>query len=270
MVIRFEYQPSALKYSEFQRVDGDCFPHEPATDEGSFQTFLGQDFWAAWDGEALAGYCSAYSKPNLFWIRRIGVARSHRRQGIGRELMSQALKRCRELGLGEAMLYVLDDNTAALRLYEEFGFERADITYQYIWELPMQSQLTGERPGPVVEALPVNEASEANMPELPGQWADFRSMHQPPGQYALLFCDERGETIGYCRLSPGFPGCFPFVVQNPEIYLPGVLLALRKYMLPEKDHLKLTLNGSMLAEACEAQGLRLNYRLYKMIKVFSA
>ncbi len=268
MPIRFKYKPAALSYSEFLRVDGDCFPHEPATDEGSFQTFLGQDFWAAWDGEALAGYCSAYSKPGLFWIRRIGVARSHRRQGIGRELMSQSLRRCQELGLGEAMLYVLEDNAPALRLYEKFSFERAEITYQYIWESPMQSRLTGELPGPVVEALPVNEASEASIPELPGQWADFRTMHQPPGQYALLFCNEMGETIGYCRLSPGFPGCFPFSVKNPQKNLPGALGALKKYLQPDKDHLKLTLDEARLAEACEALGLKLNYKLFRMVRSF--
>ena len=268
MHIRIEYQPVALDYAVFLRVDGDCFPDEPATDEGSFQTFLGQDFWAAWEGEALAGYCSAYSKPNLFWIRRIGVASSHRRQGIGSDLMSQAMMRCRELGLREAMLYVLDDNTAALRLYEEFDFERAETTYQYIWESPMQSQLTSEGPGPVVQALPVDEASEANMPELPGQWADFRSMHQPPGQYALLFYNEMGETIGYCRLSPGFPGCFPFSVKNPQKNLPGALRALKKYLRPDKDHLKLTLDEARLAEACNALGLQLNYKLFRMVRSF--
>ena len=265
MVIRIEYQPQGLTYSEFAKVDRECFPYEPG-DEAQFQAFLAQDFWAAWDDEALAGYCSAFSKPTLFWIRRIGVADSHRRRGIGRELMSQALAHCREMGLGKAMLYVQEDNTPALSLYEAFGFGKAEITYQYLWEAPFKSDFPGKGAAPVVKALPVDKTSETSMPELPEQWGDFRAMHKPPGQYALLFNDEQGEAIGYCRLSPGFPGCFPFSVNYPVVNLQGVLLALRGYLLPEKDHLKLTLDDPALAETCDTLGLRLNYKLYKMVR----
>jgi [ribosomal protein S18]-alanine N-acetyltransferase len=268
MVIRIEHQPQGLTYPEFAKVDRECFPDEPG-DEGLYQAFLSQDFWAAWDGETLAGYCSAYSKPDLFWIRRIGIAASHRRQGIGRELMSRSLAYCREMGLAKAMLYVLEDNMPALRLYEAFGFEKAEATYQFLWDLPLKSEFPDKKVTQLVQALPVDEVSEASLPELTEQWADFRAMHQPPGQYALIFRDERGETVGYCRLSPGFPGCFPFAVTHPEANLPGALLALRKYLLPERDHLKLTLSDRPLAEACEALGLKLNCKLYKMVRTVS-
>jgi GNAT superfamily N-acetyltransferase len=265
MVIRIEYQPHGLTYSEFAKVDRECFPCEPG-DEVLFQAFLGQDFWAAWDGGALAGYCSAFSKPTLFWIRRIGVAGSHRRQGIDRELMSRALAHCREMGLGKAMLYVQEGNSPALSLYEAFGFVKAETIFQYIWETPLKSSFPSRKATPAIKALPVDEAFEASMPELPEQWGDFRALHKPPGQYALLFNDEQGEAIGYCRLSPGFPGCFPFSVNYPAVNLPGVLLALRGYLLPEKDHLKLTLDDPALAETCDTLGLRLNYKLYKMVR----
>ncbi len=263
MVIRIEYQPQGLTYSEFAKVDRECFPDEPG-DEGLYQAFLSQDFWAAWDGEILAGYCSAYSKLDLFWIRRIGVAGSHRRQGIGRTLMSRALAHCREMGISKAMLYVLEDNTPALSLYEAFGFEKAETTYQYLWEAPLTSSLPGKKAAPAVHTLPVDEASDEIMPELPEQWGDFRAMHRPPEQYALLFYDEKGRTIGYCRLSPGFPGCFPFAVTHPEANLPGALQALRKYLLPEKDLLRLTLDDRALVTACKELGLKLNFKLYKM------
>jgi hypothetical protein len=122
MVIRIEYQPQGLTYSEFAKVDRECFPDEPG-DEGLYQAFLSRDFWAAWDGETLAGYC---------------------------------------------------------------------------------------------------------------------------------------------RLSPEFPGCFPFAVTHPEANLPGALLSMQKYLLPEKDHLNLTLSDRPLAEACEALGLKLNCKLFRM------
>jgi RimJ/RimL family protein N-acetyltransferase len=52
------------------------------------------------------------------------VAASHRRQGIGRALLEQAVAWCRAAGIRKLELHVFPHNEAAIRLYEEFGFER--------------------------------------------------------------------------------------------------------------------------------------------------
>ena len=53
----------------------------------------------------------------------IGVLRTHRRQGIGRKLVEAALESARAHGVVRVELEVFASNTAAIRLYEEHGFE---------------------------------------------------------------------------------------------------------------------------------------------------
>jgi len=52
------------------------------------------------------------------------VARSHRRRGIGRALLAQAVEWARDVGVTKLELHVFPHNEPALRLYEGFGFER--------------------------------------------------------------------------------------------------------------------------------------------------
>jgi RimJ/RimL family protein N-acetyltransferase len=52
------------------------------------------------------------------------VAASHRRQGIGRALLAEAVRWSRERGISKLELHVFPHNEPAIRLYEEFGFER--------------------------------------------------------------------------------------------------------------------------------------------------
>src|SRR2546429_224925 len=52
------------------------------------------------------------------------VARSHRRQGVGRALLAQAVEWAREVGVTKLELHVFPHNEPALRLYEKVGFER--------------------------------------------------------------------------------------------------------------------------------------------------
>ena len=52
------------------------------------------------------------------------VARSHRRRGIGRALLEQAVDWARASGVSKLELHVFPHNEPALALYESFGFER--------------------------------------------------------------------------------------------------------------------------------------------------
>jgi len=52
------------------------------------------------------------------------VARSHRRRGVGRALLAQAVEWARDVGVTKLELHVFPHNEPALRLYESFGFER--------------------------------------------------------------------------------------------------------------------------------------------------
>ena len=55
------------------------------------------------------------------------VAASHRRRGIGRALLDQAVVWAREAGIRKLELHVFPWNEGAIRLYETFGFEREGL-----------------------------------------------------------------------------------------------------------------------------------------------
>lgn len=52
------------------------------------------------------------------------VAAGHRRQGVGRALLLQAIEWAHEVGVRKLELHVFPHNEAAIALYESVGFER--------------------------------------------------------------------------------------------------------------------------------------------------
>jgi RimJ/RimL family protein N-acetyltransferase len=59
------------------------------------------------------------------------VAREHRRRGVGRELLAQAVEWARQQGVRNLELHVFPYNEAAIALYEHFGFEREGYRKQH-------------------------------------------------------------------------------------------------------------------------------------------
>jgi RimJ/RimL family protein N-acetyltransferase len=55
------------------------------------------------------------------------VAASHRRRGIGRALLEQAVDWARETGVRKLELHVFPWNEPAIQLYERFGYERVGL-----------------------------------------------------------------------------------------------------------------------------------------------
>ena len=55
------------------------------------------------------------------------VAPNHRRRGIGRALLARAVEWGRAAGIEKLELHVFPHNGPAIRLYEQFGFEREGL-----------------------------------------------------------------------------------------------------------------------------------------------
>ena len=59
------------------------------------------------------------------------VAAAHRRRGIGRALLSQAVIWARGAGVRKLELHVFPHNEAAIALYEAFGFRQEGYRKQH-------------------------------------------------------------------------------------------------------------------------------------------
>jgi GNAT superfamily N-acetyltransferase len=78
------------------------------------------------DGDTVVGFASAVhyvhpDKPAELWINEVGVAPSHRRRGIGRDLLRTLLRTGAAFGCREAWVLTEPDNEAALQLYRSVG-----------------------------------------------------------------------------------------------------------------------------------------------------
>jgi ribosomal protein S18 acetylase RimI-like enzyme len=90
----------------------------------------------AWDGSVLAGAVITAPKPEgVLWVEAIAVDARYRGRGLGRELMRRAEARASAAGYTKVSLATRRENTAAQRLYESLGYERAqehtDTDYFY-------------------------------------------------------------------------------------------------------------------------------------------
>ena len=78
------------------------------------------------DGRQMAGFAiSGWGGPTGY-VQRVAVHRDHRRRGVARSLVIDALAWMSGLPLTAAYVNTGVDNAAALALYEDLGFERLD------------------------------------------------------------------------------------------------------------------------------------------------
>jgi GNAT superfamily N-acetyltransferase len=96
---------------------------------------------AEWEGR-LAGAVTFFPEtssgqegwpPSWASVRLLAVAPNGRGLGIGRELMNECLRRCRESGVAVLGLHTIEFMEVARRLYETMGFVRAtEFDYDHI------------------------------------------------------------------------------------------------------------------------------------------
>ena len=95
----------------------------------------------ALEGGTVVGFASGVhyvhpDKPAELWVNEVGVAPTHQRQGLGRELLQALFAYGRELGCREAWVLTSPANGAAVRLYEAVGgIDMADPPVMFTFRL---------------------------------------------------------------------------------------------------------------------------------------
>lgn len=78
-------------------------------------------WWAAYDGDALVGYCGGWIVDGQVQILKIATDRAYRRRGIAAELIALVAADARDLGAVEMTLEVRASNAGAQTFYERMG-----------------------------------------------------------------------------------------------------------------------------------------------------
>ncbi len=110
------------------------FPH-PWTREMFAQELSSQPLSRSYvlrtaDGE-VAAFCTCWLVIDELHINTIAVDPSRRRQGYARDLLAHVLREAKRSEAKRALLEVRASNTAAIRLYEAFGFTTESVRKGY-------------------------------------------------------------------------------------------------------------------------------------------
>lgn len=142
---RFLRDHATAKYLSFQEeLDANVFPClgrregclRLMQEIASRNSFVPQATWLVYHCDAVSrkrepvGTIQGIEVDGWGAIQNIGIVTKHRRRGLGSQLISRAAKGFREAGLIAMTLEVTIENTAAIRLYERLGFQRAKIVYK--------------------------------------------------------------------------------------------------------------------------------------------
>jgi len=96
----------------------------------------GTAHFVALDDGRVVGWCDIAPKPRELMrhsgVVGMGIAASHRGRGLGRRLLATTMDTAVAGGLTRIELVVRTDNTAAVGLYREFGFETEGVCRRYI------------------------------------------------------------------------------------------------------------------------------------------
>jgi len=92
--------------------------------------------FVALDGERVVGWCDVVPRPRATMrhtgVLGMGVAASHRGQGLGARLLVTTLEAAEAAGITRVELMVLVDNAAAVALYQRHGFETEGRCRRYL------------------------------------------------------------------------------------------------------------------------------------------
>lgn len=102
------------------------------------------------DGRTIAGFAISGAAGDNGYLQRLAVASTHRRSGYARDLVADALRWMQANGTTSVLVNTGVGNTAALALYEAFGFHRLphELTIAEL-RIPAGADVPADGPLPV-------------------------------------------------------------------------------------------------------------------------
>ena len=201
------------------------------------------------DGHAV-GYAFFRPMKEVVHLVHLVSAPEARREGIGRALLTEVVRRGREAGCTALTLNVLSTNVAAIRLYESFGLTHThtNVGVKVAWALV---DGLSEHDAPLVELardIPSEEDRALETAwELPeGLLADQRKR---PGRVLRMIATGSATRAAVAVFDPAFPGTYPF--RAPDLaHALSLLRAFRPHARPEDEVVNMLIeNQRELAEA---------------------
>jgi len=118
-------QYEARDFAALFKLDQACFPPGIAYSKFLLQYFLGlpaADCLVAQDNRKIAGFILAEENPPLAHIITLDVAASHRRTGLGTELLKEMEKHFRYHGVRAVLLETAVDNESGIAFWQHHGY----------------------------------------------------------------------------------------------------------------------------------------------------
>lgn len=207
-------------------------------------------------GGLSVGYAFYRPMKDVVHLVHLVSAPEARREGIGRALLTEVVRRSREAGCTAMQLNVLPTNIAAIRLYESFGLApvHTNVGLRWAWSvvdaLPADATPLVER---VREISPEDDATlEAEWSLPKGQLADQRA--RPGRVLRMIRSDGDERRAAFTVFDPAFPGTYPFCAPDVPHAL-SLLRALRPFARPEDEVVNMMLeNQRELAESLIRHG----------------
>jgi GNAT superfamily N-acetyltransferase len=181
------------------------------------------------------GYAFFRPMKEVVHLAHLVAAPEARREGVGRALMTEVVRRGRQAGCAAMTLNVFSTNVAALHLYESFGLTKVhtNIGLKVAWAL-VDALTDADAPFAHLAREITPDEDEA----LEGEWslpkgllADQRAR---PGRVLRTIATGAGSRASLGVFDPGFPGTYPFRAAETAHAL-SLLRAFRPFARPEDD-----------------------------------
>jgi [ribosomal protein S18]-alanine N-acetyltransferase len=124
----------AHDFRALYKLDQSCFPPGISYSKWTLQHFMNlpsADCLVAEDNKHIAGFILSEENPPLAHIITLDVSESHRRQGLGSELVKEMEEHLRFQGVRSVLLETSVENQSAIAFWEHHGYRTEAVLKRY-------------------------------------------------------------------------------------------------------------------------------------------